>query len=112
MEAGGRLVEEDEFRPMYQCNRQIQTVLHAAGERRNTVVTAVLQFDEVEQLGPRHFSSAGKASTALRISVVLMIPTNLCSLIIGSPPVLQERSIRTVSLTLSSGKMEIGFSDI
>ena len=60
IDTGRWLVQQNEFRPMHQRDRQVQPPLHPSGVFRDAIVAAVLKPDELEQLldSPCEFLSA------------------------------------------------------
>jgi hypothetical protein len=53
IEAGGRLVEEEDLRLVHECRREVEPAVHAARVALDHAVGGVLELDQLQQLlGP------------------------------------------------------------
>ena len=64
VQAGGRLVEEQDLRVVDQGVRQAQPLLHAARERLDVVVAAIGEVDELQEVADRPASLRGRQAVA------------------------------------------------
>ena len=64
VEAGGRLVEEDQLGVAGDAEREVEPAALAAGQRRGAVARAVRQADQLEHLVARAAGSGRRRSRA------------------------------------------------